>query len=98
MIYKDKVDIYTKKRVPDGFGGHIEKEIFKENIECKITTMTTQKQNMYFGNMSMTALSIITTNRVGNGDIIKINNRDYEVIRVSRALNKYIIDAEVMDV
>lgn len=98
MVYRDKAEIYAKKRVEDGYGGHKEEEIFIKNIDCKISSMTTQKQNLYFGNISMTALSLITNCRVEYGEIIKINNRAYEVIRISKVFNKYIVDVEVLSV
>lgn len=98
MVFNDKVEIYKKERLPDGFGGHKEEDIFIEQIECKITTMTVNKQNLYFGNMSTTALSLITNYRVDTTNFIKINDTMYEIIRVSKAFNKYIVDVEVLGV
>ena len=98
MILRDNIDIYTVKRVLDGYGGHKEEKVLKGNIPCKITAMTTQKQSFYFGALSVTACSIITKEKIDYKDIINIDNRDYKVLRVFRALNNYVIDVEVVDV
>ena len=98
MVFRDNVELYTKKRVSDGYGGHEEKEIFLNNINCKISSMTTQKQNLYFGAISTTALSLITKDKVDESNLIKIDNRFYKIIRLSRAFNKYILDLEIENV
>lgn len=98
MVYRDSAGIYTKKRVNDGYGGHEEKEIFIKNIDCKISSMTMTKQNMYFGNISTTALSLITNDQVYDNEYIKIGDKLYDVIKISKVFNKYILDLEVQGV
>lgn len=98
MVFRDNVDIYIKRRISDGYGGHEEKEIFIKNIDCKISSMTTEKQTVYFGRLSKTALSLITNDRVEDNNLVKIDNKLYEIVRTSKAFNKYILDIEVQGV
>lgn len=98
MVFRDNIDVYVMKRINDGYGGHIEKEIFIKNIDCKISSMTTEKQNIYFGNLSTTALSLITKDPISDNNLLKIDEKLYEVIKISKVFNKYIIDVEVQGV
>lgn len=98
MVFKDNVDIYSIKKVRDGYGGHEEKEIFIKTIPCKLSSMTTEKQQVYFGGLSRTALSLVTKDRVEYNQLIKIDNVLYEIIRVQFVFNKYIVDLEVTGV
>lgn len=98
MVFRDNVDVYVMKRVNDGYGGHIEKEIYIKNIDCKISSMATEKQNIYFGNISTTALSLITKDHIDDNNLLKIDEKLYEVIKISKVFNKYIVDVEVQSV
>ena len=98
MILRDNAEIYTVKRVSDGYGGHEEKEIFIKSIPCKITSMNINKQNLYFGTISSTALSLITKDHIEDNNLLKINNRLYKIIRLSKAFNNYILDLEIENV
>lgn len=96
MLLKDTASIYTKKRTNDGYGGHIEKEVFLTDIKCKKQGMTVEKQQVYFGQLSKTALSLITKDCINEDCIIEIDNKKYEIVRKLKVFNKYVLDIEVL--
>lgn len=98
MTYRDNVEVYIKKKIKDGYGGYEDKDIFVKNIECRLSNMTTQKQSIYFGNISNTALTLMTNDEVNYNNFIKIDGELYDIIRINKVFNRYVIDIEVKGV
>lgn len=97
MVFRDTVSVYTKQRVNDGYGGHIEKEVFLTDIKCNKQGMTIDKQQSYFGQLSKTALSIVTRDCINEDCMIKIDNKMFEIVKKSKVFKNYVLDIEVLN-
>lgn len=92
-----KIIVLQKTEVKDGLGGYTEEFIKVKDLYVDLFNMKTDKQLNSFGEISKTALTIISNNKIDKESYIEFNGDIYKIIYNNKVFKRYTYDLEILE-
>lgn len=96
-LKNEKIEVLKKNKISDGFGGYYEDFEVDKTIYADVFNMNINRQQAYVGEISKTALTIVTLNPIDKHSHIKFKDNTYKIIYSSPKFKKYSYDLEIID-
>lgn len=92
-----KIIVLQKTEVKDGLGGYTEEFVRVKELYVDLFNMTTNKQLNSFGEISKTALTIISNNKIDKENYIEFDGDIYKIIYNNKVFKRYTYDLEIFE-